>query len=539
MMSVARSVAEVLQKHVTLAIEGIDRLYLNAYVPKLQHVMGAVSFFRFHHGYTFASSALMEPITKRFIAAIDRFVRDRGIDLITFAKGERKDDIAARYRAACPPGRMDEGVLFVGKAQEKATVFRTEKRHHPETGRAYPWIVRTTALVNHYYFYCVDRDFGPFFLKFCSYFPYTAKLCLNGHEYLKRQLTQEGIAFEALDNGLLRCADPERAQAICDDLSAERIDAFFRKWLAILPHPFSAEDRRAGYQYELSILQVELSLTQVLDRPLTGRIFFESVIRENLDLGRPDQVQLLFGRRVGRRTPGRFRTRVITDGVVPSLHVDYKRARIKQYHKEGRALRTETTINNTRDFAIGKRLHNLPALREIGFAANRRLLDVERTSQDCTMDEDHFGRLNRPLQVGTQRTSALHFADPVVQGLFSTLVLFTLLPRGFTNRELRERLAPVLGLPISAMTPGRTTYQLRRLRLHGLIERQPRSHRYRVTSLGLRTAVFCTRTYQRLLRPGYQALMPASEAVDSDLRRHFTTLEAILDHRVTAANLAA
>ena len=110
---------------------------------------------------------------------------------------------------------------------------------------------------------------------------------------------------------------------------------------------------------------------QVLDRPLTGRVFFEDVIRENLDLGRPDQVSLIFNKRVNRRTPGRFRTRVITEGVTPSIHVDYKHSRIKQYHKEGRALRTETTINDTRDFRVGKRLHNLPALRQIGFQANR------------------------------------------------------------------------------------------------------------------------------------------------------------------------
>jgi hypothetical protein len=98
----------------------------------------------------------------------------------------------------------------------------------------------------------------------------------------------------------------------------------------------------------------------VLDRPVTSRVFFEEVIRENLDIGRPSQVQFIFDRRVSRCTPGRFRTRVITDGVVPSLHVDYKNTRIKQYHKEGRALRTETTINNTRDFGIGKMLKNLP-----------------------------------------------------------------------------------------------------------------------------------------------------------------------------------
>ena len=183
------------------------------------------------------------------------------------------------------------------------------------TGGTYPWIVESTAMVNHYYFYCVDEDFGPFFLKFCSYFPYNAKLCINGHEYLKRQLAKRGVAFEALDNGIKSCADPKLMQRLCDGLSADKIDRLLRKWLRRLPHPFPARDRAAGYRYQLSILQAEFSLTQVLDQPVTGRIFFEEVIRENLDIGRPSQVSLVFDRKVSRRTPGQFRTRVITDGV--------------------------------------------------------------------------------------------------------------------------------------------------------------------------------------------------------------------------------
>src|SRR5713226_7567039 len=226
----------------------------------------------------------MDPITKRFIASIEAFVRERGVPLIPFKKGQRKDTVAASYRARFVP---EEGVMFVGKAQEKATVFRTEKRRHPETGRTYPWIVRTTALVNQYYFYCIDRNFGPFFLKFCSYFPYTAKLCINGNEYAKRQLAKRGIAFEALDNGVRSCADPKALQEICDGLTETKIDRLLRKWLGKLPHPFPRADRRAGYRYDLSILQAEFSLTQVLDEPVVGRIFFEEVIRENLDLGRP------------------------------------------------------------------------------------------------------------------------------------------------------------------------------------------------------------------------------------------------------------
>src|SRR6202007_2339065 len=214
----------------------------------------------------------------------------------------------------------EEGVVFIGKAQERAAVFRTEKRGSPRSGQPYPWIVKSTAMVNHYYIYAVDRDFGPFFLKFCSYFPYNAKLCLNGHEYLKQQLQQKGIAYQALENGILSSADPQALQDLCDRLSEGKIDALLRKWLRQLPHPFTCQDRQAGYRYHLSILQIELSLTQVLDRPVSGRIFFEDVIRENLDIGRPKQVQLIFDRVITKATPGPFPTRVITDGVVPSLH---------------------------------------------------------------------------------------------------------------------------------------------------------------------------------------------------------------------------
>jgi hypothetical protein len=468
----------------------------------------------------------MDPMTKAFIASVETFTRRNQIPLIAFAPRQRKEDVALEYRARCQ-GR--EGILFVGKAQEKTPVFRTEKRKNPKTGQTYPWIVRSTAMVNQFYFYGIDEDFGPFFLKFCTYFPYNAKLCINGHEYVKRQLAKEGIAFEALDNGILSCADPQRLQQLCDGLSGAKIDALLRKWLARLPHPFTDQDRKAGYRYDLSILQAEFSLTQVLDRPLTGRIFFEEVIRENLDLGRPDQVQLIFGRRVTTQTPGRFRTRVLTEGVTPSLHIDYKRSRIKQYHKEGRALRTETTINDARDFRLGKRLVNLPALRQVGFQANRRLLDVQRISQDCALGEDAFRRLNEPVTVGGQRASALRFADRAVQALLSALLVFRLLPRGFSNRDLRNHWAPLLGKAPDALTPGQMTYHLRRLRLHGLIERMPRTHRYRVTDSGWRTALFCTRTYNRILRPGLAQVVPEAALDDPVLCQRFDQLDAAID----------
>jgi DNA-binding HxlR family transcriptional regulator len=433
----------------------------------------------------------------------------------------------------------EEGVLYVGKAQEKARVMRTERRQSRYTGGTYPWIVESTAMVNHYYFYCVDEDFGPFFLKFCSYFPYNAKLCINGHEYLKRQLAKRGVAYEALDNGIRSCADPALAQRLCDGLSAERIDRLLRKWLRRLPHPFPARDRAAGYRYDLSILQAEFSLTQVLDRPVTGRIFFEEVIRENLDIGRPGQVSLVFDRKISRRTPGRFRTRVITDGVVPSLHVDYKKTKIKQYHKEGQALRTETTINDTRDFAIGRRIENLPALRKIGFQANRRLLDVQRISHDCHIGETAFQNLQKPVIADNRRAAALRFADPRVQALFHVLPLFLLVQGTFAHKDLRNHLAGLLGKKPDQITPGQITYDLRRLRLHGLIERIPNTHRYRITPKGLRTAMFCTRLYNRSLRTGMAIITPAKTQPQTSMAKALRAAETAIDNWYEHEKLAA
>jgi hypothetical protein len=529
-MTLPRSAADVLADHVTMELECIDRMYLNLYQPRLQFCEGVVSFLRGHRGHQIASSALLEPISRTFVASIHAFAKDRDVPMVDLAKGQRKDDLAHEYLA-----RFDqpEGVLFIGRAQEKTPVFRTEKRRNLTTGATYPWIVKTTAMVNHFYVYAVDADFGPFFLKFCSYFPYNAKLCINGNEWAKRQATKAGIGFEALDNGFASCGDPLRLQRICDRLDPARIDRMARKWLKILPHPFTPTDRRAGYRYDLSVLQAEFSLTQVLDRAVSGRVFFEQVIRENLDLGRPDRVSLVFDRRIfnGRhRTQSRFRTRVLTRGVTPSLHVEYKHTTIKQYHKEGRALRTETTINDTRDFWIGKRLCNLPALREVGFSANRRLLTAQTISHDPIIGNTVFHQVTQPLRLGERRVAGLRFGDPRAHALLAAVAISRLGPDGFSNRTLREHLAPLLGIDSTQVSPGRMTYDLRRLRLHGVIERIPSTHRYRLTPFGLRTASFFTHAYNRFCRTGL------AEVIDP---RTPTPLRRALDDLAARSGLAA
>ena len=538
-MTLPRTVSDVVAEHVRFEVECIDRMYLNVYVPQLQYAAGIVGYVHRQLGLPIASTAPLAKITDTFSAAIRRFARDQGVPWVDFTKGQRKDEVMHEHLAEFEAVGRTEGVLFVGRAQEKTGLFRTEKRHNAE-GRPYPWIVRSTGVVNHFYVYAVDDDFGPFFLKFCSYFPYNARLCINGHEWAKRQATHAGIGHTALDNAFAAVDDVAAVQAICDRLGPEQIDALLRKWLARLPHPFTAADAAAGYRYDISILQAEFSLTQMLDKPVSGRIFFEQVIRDNLDIGRPDKVGLVFDRRIHRGkkrpTPGRFRTRVITSGVTPSLHVDYKHSTIKQYHKEGRALRTETTINDTHDFRIGKRLRNLPALRQIGFTANRRLLGVQQLSHDPARGAEVFAAVNDPIHTDSgHRVAGLRFADPRAHALLCALLVFRLLPDGFTNKELRALVAELLGKDHRQLSAGQMTYDLRRLRIHGLITRVPGRHRYQITDSGLHHALFLTRAHDRLLRGGLAQLDDPA----NPLRTASNTYQRALDNLVHESGLAA
>jgi hypothetical protein len=546
-MTLPRSAADVLAGHVLFEIEAIDRMYLNLYQPRLQHGAGIAAFFVGHRGNRFASSGLMAPMTAAFTANIGHFAAARGLDLVRFARGQRKDEVTAGYlrRAETDDrGLVPAQVLYVGVAQEKQKVFRTVKRRNPVTGAAYPWLVPASAVVNQYYFYCVDEEFGPVCVKFSGYFPYTGRLILNGNEYAQRQAAKAGIGFTRLDNAFAAVDDVAAVQQICDGLDEGKITALAARLLAMLPHPFTPDDTAAGYRYELSVLQAEFSVTQMLDAPVAGRIFFDQLIRDNLDLGRPDRVSLIFDRKIVRKgkraTPGRFRTRVITDGVVPSLHIDYKNSKIKQYHKLGKALRTETTINDTADFGVAKGLSHLPELKEIGFTASRRLLDVQRISHDPAQGAAALTALTQPVisPAGT-RTAGMAFTSSRVQALLAVLCVFRLLPNGFTNRDLRTCLAPLLGLTAEAMTSGQITYDLRRLRVHGLIQRIPHSFRYQVTPAGLRQALFLTRLAQHLLIPGLAQLTDPSPPAPSRLRAAARAYEASVDDLARQAGLAA
>jgi hypothetical protein len=196
-------------------------------------------------------------------------------------------------------------------------------------------------------------------------------------------------------------------------------------------------------------------------------------------------------------------------------------------------------VNNPRDFYLGKRLGNLPALRQVGFQANRCLLEVERLSDDCAVGEETLHQLNRPLEVDGQRTSALRTTDLRVLTLWHVLVCFRLLPCGFCNRDLREQVALLTGQMPTTLTQGRMTNDLRRLRLHGMIERIPKTHRYRVTPFGMRAALFFIRVHARLYRPGLTQFSTKAPPENFRLILQFQKLEDTIALYIQEASLAA
>ena len=520
-MTLPRTAAEVLSGHVMLEVRCIDRAMLTFRQPRLQYGQGIHRFFCQHRGNQFVSSALMLPMTERFTADIRHYIDTRRLDLVRFARGQSKDQIAKDFLAGKSGG---DQILFVGVAQEKTRVWRTARRRDPATGRPYPWLYQEQAMVNHWYFYGFDADFGPFHIKFCGYFPYTGQIYFNGHEYAKQQCRKEGIAFTALDNAFGMVSDAEAVQRICDGLTDQKIYRFAGKWLARLPQPFTRADEDADYRWQLSDGQIEFSTTMTLDRPLSGRIFFEQLIRDNLDIGRPDKVSIVFGRTIRQRgkyrTPGTFRTQVITNSTCPYLYLYYKKTQVKQYLKEGRALRTETTVNQPRDLGIGKELTNLAALAEAGYSANRRLLNAECISHDPAAGTAALEMLTSPVISTTcTRVPGMRFPDPRVQALLAACCALALRPAGFTSRDLRRLLAPQLGKDPGDMSGGQISYDLRRLRDCQIIQRIPHSRSYQLTADGLSTALFFTRLTRRVIIPALAEITGADPPPGSPLRQ--------------------
>jgi len=532
------NVNEVLDGHVALEVQCVDRLLLNAYVAHLQ-TSGQVAWFLHEHlGHPIPSPATFDKIGNRFRRDVKAFAATNRIPVLALKKPDRSrwddrklDHVRPYLDAAAREGRF--GVVAIVTAQEYQWVTKATK--HTDPRGVWFEFTRGERRVGVYYFYVHDADFGAGFIKICTYFPYPAKVWVNGHEWAKRQADHAGIGYTALANGFATCDNPDALQAICDRFDPDGIQGFFDRWIDVVPTPFTADDRAAGFWWDLSMREVEVSHTLVFDDPRRARGFFEALVTDNIDIGRPDRVNAVFNiKHQSRPRKQTHHTRVFTTGT--NVHIDFrfKHSRVKQYLKEGRALRIETVINKPRDIGVRARLEHLPELVAKARGVNDRLLTIERAGQGCAIGSALFERIHQPYIHQGQRTGALRFGDPRAMALTGALTVFIHALAGFTNHSLRGLVAGLLGRDY---TTSQMTYDLRRLRLHGLIERIPKTHSYVLTPDGTRVAVFYNKVHGRLLRP----LIAAGDQPPApvELRRALGTIDRVIAKYTDNARLTA
>ncbi len=525
--------AEMVAGHVTLDVSCVDRLYLNGYVPRLQTPGGVIYFFHDHRGKPIVSPALFEPIGEKFRKDMNDWAAANGVLVVRFKAGERKADVMAPYLdAAAASGRSQ--VAAIGCAQEFQLVWTARKRD-TDPGRPPQFsFTKEQRRVSVFYVYIWDDTMGSGFIKICTYFPYPLKVWVNGHEWAKRQALAAGIGFTALSNGFASCDDPAALQAICDRFGPADVQAWFERWMARLPLPLIAADRDGGFWWELSMRQVETSRTLVFDGDVHARAFFEALLCENMDLGRPENVELLFrrGRRPGFDSSpppgGGFKTKIDQYCDLVTMNVFYKSSRLKQYLKDGIALRIETVINSPKDLRCNRRLENLPELQAKARAINARLLETETAGQDTALVSPVIERITRPTVTdGGRKAPALRFGDLRVQALAGATAAMLFTVTGITNKTLRGLMTGLLHRPYSM---NQASYDLSRLARNGLIERVPGRNRYDLTRDGLLFACFYTRVYDHILRP---LMAPDRPNAPPELAAALDTLD-----RLTAGHIA-
>lgn len=522
---------DIVAGHVSLEIEGFDRIYLNGWVPALQTPGQLAGWLRWR-GFPIASPAALGKLKQQYVQAVRRYADGNGIPWVKFAKGDRKIDVVGPYLEAAERAGVSK-VVAIGEAREFQWVFDATEKH--DAGGV-PWFkfYRTERLVTCYYFYVWDEDAGAGFIKVCTYAPYPVKVWLNGHDIARRKALAAGIDVMPLANGFASASDPAALQAVCDSVQAGTLRLFFDRWTSRVPVPLRQDDRDHDCWWQLSMRQVEVSRTLVFDDPRRVRAVFEELLAGNMNLGRPESVQVIFGARAARSAPWEFSTRLLNRPDQVTVNLAFKHSRIKIYLKEDRALRIETVVNDPGDLGCKRSLEHLEELAAKARACNARLMDAVIAGQGSgILANPVFERIARPsADAAGRRIPAMRFGDPRVQALAGCLAVWDMAVTGITNKSLRAWMAGMLGSPYSM---NQASYDLARLRRNGLIERIPHSNTYRLTGDGMTFALVYSRVHDQVLLPLTARDQPI--AAPADVRVAWRTVTRHIDSTIAGARI--
>ena len=531
--------ADMVAGHVMLDVSCLDRVYLNGYVAKLQTPGGVVYFFHHHRGKPIVSPALFEPIGEKFRRDIKDWAQANGIPLIRFGAGDRKADVMAPYlEAAAAAGRSQ--VVAVGCAQEFQLVWTARKRDTDPGGCPQFSFTKEQRRVSVFYVYIFDEQMGPGFIKICTTSRIRSRSGSTGTSGPSGRRPPPGSASPRCPTGSprARTRPPSRtsatgsARAPCRCGSSGGWPGSRSRWMTPTGTAGTGGSCRCGRWRP----PAPWSSTATVH----ARAFFEALLCENMDLGRPENVELLFrrGQRPGRPASppggGGFRTTIDRYCHMVTINVFYKNSRVKQYLKDDVALRIETVVNSPDDLGCRRMLSNLPELQAKARAINDRLLHTEIAGKGTVLVSPVMERITRPTVTGDGRKApALRFGDLRVQALAGALAAMLFTVTGVTNKTLRGLMTGLLHRPYSM---NQASYDLSRLSRNGLIRRVPGRNRYTLTRDGLLFAHFYTKVYEHVLRP---LMAPDRPNAPPELAAALDTLDQIAAGHITRARLPA
>ena len=480
-----------------------DRIVLRGYYEALQRPENIVYFFREVSGVRCITPAVLARRTEAYRKWVEGYATRRDIPILSAPSGVRKEQFVASYYQRF---RGEEGAVVILKSMERGPTFISyEPRFQPPSGEDYRLIKRAAAKqFLHYYFYILDPVMGPMSLRVGSYLPFTLGCYMNGHSYLARQLEQQGVPFRKEDNAIVDCEDPKALQQLADSLDARLLRQRADYWAWRLSPSLSRRERQLCHleRYQWSVAQIEFSQNVIFSRRAPLRELFRRATEIGVVLGGATQTRHIFGRRIDRRYRGKLETVLDRrDEGFPVLRSYYQTSFVKQYEKGDRLLRTEACVNDTYHLGVGRRLENLPALKEHMQTTTDRYLAQQAEMLDSTVDTGALAKLAKPVAIGARRIPGIKLHDERVIRLLDTLLYAGGLLGHWTTRDLHARLLARHRLTEGDYTLGQLRYDLRKLRAHGLADRIATTRRYRLTEVGVRIGVLLVKARSRLLGP--------------------------------------
>jgi hypothetical protein len=527
------------QDNIKFSYRCFDRLLLHGCIQSFLDGARAQGFFWVYRKIYPVSRKVLREVAHQYHEWVEHSAQKWGVDIVGDPEGRRDDFVEPYFRKAQP-----DHVVVIIKAREPAgymTAIGAGTKWHLET--KYRW-------VDQYNFYVQDAEWGPMFVRVCPYFPFSTRICLNQHHWLAQKMKQAGIRFTQSGNAFRRCSDPEALQRMADSLTAQDLIRCGHKWLhRLIPFFRGSERREHGCWHQLFFSQVEFCENLIFRRRAALDQLGERLLDANRNLGRPDKLTVIFGRRITRQYAGKLQTEIEDLHLGnPVMRSYYKNGFAKHYVRDYDMLRFEAATNNVyQDYNIKKAVENLVPLREKMQGIITRYQEVQQDILETFLDRGELRSLGQPTVLANgKRIPGLKLDHPRQLAVMSSLVRFSHVAAGdtFTTAELQAAAAEALAIPTEQCPLGALRYELWKLRAKGLVEKLPHSRRYRLLPNGYRISLLFLKLFDKIYAPLTAGLLhpyPGDRAMTDDrlhqLDKLYQSVAAALDGLVAAVGL--